>query len=800
MNKPPLANFKKVLLKLNNNLQILREREAKYAGNAPVELLNQIDDHEKAIALTEQVISGTLTEAEWREALRPLLVDIRQRNEAEADCHVELGDVSGDLVGNVIAGRDVTVAGDIVTGLKQTATGQGIAQAGPGGTATVNIENVGQKIINFFTGPTEQQRELRNRQVMLQRVYDFWVRGVLESSLHHEVLIELGMEERKEAVEYPWEMVVQRPHQANHQLPPNTRIIDVFDEAGGSLLILGEPGSGKTTMLLELARQLIARAQADPLQPIPVVFNLSSWAEKRLPLAKWVVEELNTKYGVAKEIAQRWVGNDNLILLLDGLDEVAAKNRDECIAAINQLPQSFMGAQVVCCRCFEYKALTTRLHFQNCVVLQELTLERVYLYLAQLGPEASGLRGIIEQQAQLQALACSPLMLSIMLMVYQDLSSGAVELSASEDLVREYLLAAYVKRMFERRGVSKDFSPEQTIKWLSFLAKTMKEHSQTTLFIEQINISWLPSKNLQRLYSISLRAMGGAVFFVVGVFSALLGDGLLLLALPDQYKTVLVGSIARFGIAAGLAFLLSSIFASKRWVIPLVAAVTGVLMLATRPDQPVNFFIIGIVFGLPGAIGGTPFAQRQIVQVNDSLRWNWKRLVWSILGGVILSVAVALLSQSDKLENALEVGIPVTLLLILLSSINRAENIESRTQPNQGIYRSVRNGLWIAGGAITITLVFGIFISVLSYTIFWVAFSLLIVGPVGLATWLYFGGHAGVQHSLLRFVLWRNGFLPRQLIDFLDYAVDRIFLRKIGSSYIFVHQWLQEYFALLKIK
>ena len=40
-----MTDFKDTLLKLNNNLQILQEREAKYAGNVPLDLLNKIDDY-----------------------------------------------------------------------------------------------------------------------------------------------------------------------------------------------------------------------------------------------------------------------------------------------------------------------------------------------------------------------------------------------------------------------------------------------------------------------------------------------------------------------------------------------------------------------------------------------------------------------------------------------------------------------------------------------------------------------------------------------------------------------------------
>lgn len=66
----------------------------------------------------------------------------------------------------------------------------------------------------------------------------------------------------------------------------------VYDDADGELLILGAPGSGKTTLLLELARDLLFRAEQDEDHPIPVVFNLSSWAMKRQTLSDWLVEEL----------------------------------------------------------------------------------------------------------------------------------------------------------------------------------------------------------------------------------------------------------------------------------------------------------------------------------------------------------------------------------------------------------------------------------------------------------------------------------------------------------------------------
>jgi eukaryotic-like serine/threonine-protein kinase len=100
---------------------------------------------------------------------------------------------------------------------------------------------------------------------------------VLEQSLYHVAHIELGLEEKPNAVEHrPWDLIVQRSDCAPRLLPPGTRISAVFDELDMALLILGVPGTGKTTLLLELARDLLDRAEWEAMHPIPVVFNLSS--------------------------------------------------------------------------------------------------------------------------------------------------------------------------------------------------------------------------------------------------------------------------------------------------------------------------------------------------------------------------------------------------------------------------------------------------------------------------------------------------------------------------------------------
>ena len=85
-----MNKLKSRLLTLNKNLNLLREREAKYGGSAPLELVNQIADHETALELVQQAIAGQLTKKELDEQLAPLNLALTGG--------VSVGDIEGSFV------------------------------------------------------------------------------------------------------------------------------------------------------------------------------------------------------------------------------------------------------------------------------------------------------------------------------------------------------------------------------------------------------------------------------------------------------------------------------------------------------------------------------------------------------------------------------------------------------------------------------------------------------------------------------------------------------------------------------
>jgi hypothetical protein len=82
-----------------------------------------------------------------------------------------------------------------------------------------------------------------------------------------------------------------------------------------------------------------------------------------------------------------------------------------------------------------------------------------------------------------------------------------------------------------------------------------------------------------------------------------------------------------------------------------------------------------------------------------------------------------------------------------------------------------------------------------------VAFGTRVLGEMvyrlifALVLGMFGGGLFVLRHSILRLVLWIRRSGPLNYVHFLDYAVNLLFLRKVGGGYIFVHPILLEYFA-----
>jgi DNA polymerase III delta prime subunit len=650
--------------------------------------------------------------------------------------------VGGDIVGGHKAGGDI-VGGDKVT-------------------------------YNYHVAAPETAREHRNRAAMLTKVRTYWIEGFLRQSLHKVAILNLGMRYDPDAVELPWEGLVQQPDRSDTSVPSGTTIVDLFEQSGGALLILGMPGTGKTTMLLELTRALLERAQKDETYPIPVVFNLSSWAEKRPPLTTWLITELNTRYDVPRKVARAWLANDQVLPLLDGLDEVRPAVRNDCIETINAFRKEHgMVGIAVCSRTADYQVLTQKLRLQGAVKLQPLTDRQIDAVLRQTSDTTATIHNVwqqLQKNAQqhndpdAQALLYTPLMLNIIMLAYQGVSSATLPTQAAPAEQYRYLFATYVQRMFRRRGVSQGYSQEQTTRWLAWLAERMEQHNQSIFFIEQISKDWLSNSRQRIIY-------GLIVGCISGIFCGTL-IGLLIFPIWGAIGTGIAGAVTGLALGGGI-----GVDSWRRGSIEPVETITW--RWSQLMDSKKTFILFGAFIGL----------------------------IASLLG-----IAVgALIAPLQGLLTFIIISMGLLVLLLSLMGLSRGNELPHTSYPNERIWRSLRTfGAVVAGCTLGGGLILGVVGILLGRllgnwdTAFQAGITAGATGAwIGILSGLlfgglFFGGLACLQHGILRLLLTRNRFVPWNYAYFLDYATERVFLHRIGGGYIFVHRMLMEYFASLE--
>ncbi|HEU4327008.1 MAG TPA: NACHT domain-containing protein, partial [Roseiflexaceae bacterium] len=180
--------------------------------------------------------------------------------------------------------------------------------------------------------PTPNTLTPRQRAELLDRLV-LRYRERLDNALAHKVRLQLGLHTRPDAVDPAWRRLHLRGLVISKVVPPGTPVVELFDGQQEQLLVLGAPGAGKTTLIVELAQALAARAQLNLQVRLPVVLNIAAWHSGQT-LREWLQRALRDVLGVSRRFAAQLAGSDDLLLLLDGLDEVAADHRATCVAAI----------------------------------------------------------------------------------------------------------------------------------------------------------------------------------------------------------------------------------------------------------------------------------------------------------------------------------------------------------------------------------------------------------------------------------------------------------------------------------
>ena len=93
------------------------------------------------------------------------------------------------------------------------------------------------------------------------------------------------------------------------------------------------------------------------------------------------------------------------------------------------------------------------------------------------------------------------------------------------------------------------------------------------------------------------------------------------------------------------------------------------------------------------------------------------------------------------------------------------------------------------------TISLGLVCGLISGAIIGLVCGLISGTEIGLLVGLIAGGSDYIMYIVLRILLLQNRCIPWNQTRFLNYADECLLLRKVGGSYIFIHQMLLEYFA-----
>lgn len=269
------------------------------------------------------------------------------------------------------------------------------------------------------------------------------------------------------------------------------------------LIIVGEAGSGKTLITLQLVTGLLEARQSRPrdaetilqllmrivriisnstgelgrsgsdsgrLDRIPVPISVIGWAGEK-PLSDWLVSRLRATYNVPRRRAAALVSRGYILPVMDGLDEAAdgSSNSRSTLRILNRLNTGY-GARgedglrpiVLTCRTDEYRdlpdpegdpLLSRRLVGAPVVAMLPLTESDIINYLTQQS-EINSLRVgdfaqyLVESAHRFVTTAVeSPLVIAL---AARAAMSGAIDYEylgqlTSENAVRRYFIAVFIR-------------------------------------------------------------------------------------------------------------------------------------------------------------------------------------------------------------------------------------------------------------------------------------------------------------------------------------------------------------------
>jgi hypothetical protein len=541
-------------------------------------------------------------------------------------------------------------------------------------------------------------------------------------------------------------------------------INQAFAEKGG-LLIIGNPGVGKTVLLLKIAISLLDKTDASKREAFPVIFNLASWSPMYERFEDWLKVTLESGYGLSTDFAEILLHHERIIFLLDGLDELArnedekpaAERRGECLKSLNQYLNR--GKKVViCCRRDEFVQIK-KLKGQDApvaakVALLDLTKNQIENALLEATHREGGKGNKIDAISashilEFLTLKKSKVLLDILrtpfyfttaLEVFDKPILDDNQLPNKTDALKKYLLDKFIETKLYRTPNPNKFKPAKARWWLTWVAIVLISKRQIAFELSDLQIYHLRTQMFHTFFT------GIGLGFITELF---------------------------FLCMLGKAF----------WGI----------------GFPVGFLSVQVagLFGLFRRLIGTEDIKHwNLLRIFQWATWKpWLRfmLITSTLSGLlgILLVKSFGTTMIGPIRGFLFVALPALVMQAIQISINSSKVISFYTHLKTPYQRLS------AGISFTVTkfLIIGMIMSLfVMYELNQTKISIVVFGGAlslfsGVMTTPLF------RHLVLRLCLYIEGRIPLKCATFLDYAAEARILEKDGGHWRFRHQNLQDYFA-----
>ncbi|RGD59328.1 NACHT domain-containing protein [Kitasatospora xanthocidica] len=270
-----------------------------------------------------------------------------------------------------------------------------------------------------------------------------------------------------------------------------------YENSMGRLLVLGEPGSGKTFFLRKIMRYAISQAEDDEHNPVPFYLHLSTWGGPRADFESWIIDSISRTYGVHEQHLEQWLADTEIAIIIDGLDELPLRRRRECFTILNRFLRGRPTlAVVVACRQQEYAEAKSLLELRAAVIINPLTVKSLSDTLRPMSSDFRELRNAVNRSARLRSLLCNPLFLHLALETYRHAESVTLDTSKS---MQNSLLGQYIDHCERRAGLNPDESGSSS--WLAATAQALRARRIISFYPDRAPVEFFPAaleKQLER--------------------------------------------------------------------------------------------------------------------------------------------------------------------------------------------------------------------------------------------------------------------------------------------------------------